>query len=74
MRPGATDITGDPAYWRAQGFACNAIDTHFEFDDLEEARRLLRFWFGERGEEGAALRLTFRVGLFSAVSRGPGAR
>lgn len=68
-----TDISGDPDYWAVRGFDCAAIDTHFEFERVDDARRLLGFWFGEPGERAAALRLTFRVGLFSAVSRGPAA-
>ncbi len=66
------DITADPAYWEAQGFACEVIETAFEFDDLAGAVTLLGAFFGERGRSGAALRLSFRVGLFCGESRGPG--
>jgi SAM-dependent methyltransferase len=66
------DITADPGVWEEEGFACEAIDTAFRFDDLDEARRLLGFFFGERGRAGAALDVCFRVGLFSRRSCGPG--
>lgn len=57
-------ISADPAWWEARGFRCEAIDTVFAFDDLDEARRLLGFYFGDRGRDGAALQLSYRVGMF----------
>jgi SAM-dependent methyltransferase len=65
------DLSADPAFWRAQGFGCEPIETTFRFDDLEEARRLLGFFFGERGRDGATTEVAFRVGLFTRGSRGP---
>ncbi|MFQ5554206.1 MAG: class I SAM-dependent methyltransferase [Acidimicrobiia bacterium] len=65
------DITADLSFWDARGFACEVIETCFEFANSGEARTLLEFYFGERGAEGAAQRLSFRVGLFSSISRGP---
>ena len=64
-----SDISADPGFWADQGFACEPIDTAFRFDDLEEAKRLLRFFFGERGATGAALEVPFRVGLFHRTAR-----
>jgi SAM-dependent methyltransferase len=66
----ADDLSADSAFWRGQGFGCEPIETAFRFDDLEEARRLLGFFFGERGREGAAIEVGFRVGLFTRESRG----
>jgi len=65
-----TEINADPAVWERHGFRCDAIDTHFEFETLDDARTLLGFFFGAAGSEAAALRLTFRVGLFSGTSAG----
>ena len=64
------DIAADPSFWRAQGFALEQIDTAFRFDDLDDARTLLGFFFGERGREGATVDVGFRVGLFTRGSRG----
>jgi SAM-dependent methyltransferase len=64
------DISADPRFWAAQGFACTTIETSFRFDDLEEARTLLGFFFGERGRDGAAVEVGFRVGVFARPSRG----
>jgi hypothetical protein len=66
------DITGDAEYWERQGFSCETIETSFDFHDLDEAKRLLGFYFGDRGVEEARLSLSFNVGLFSSVSCGPG--
>jgi SAM-dependent methyltransferase len=65
------DISADPAFWEAEGFSCRSIATSFRFDDLNEARTLLGFFFGDRGREGAAVEIGFRVGLFTRPSRGP---
>ena len=66
------DISADPAFWEAEGFSCRPITSSFRFDDLDEARTLLGFFFGERGRDGAAVEVGFRVGLFSRPSRGRG--
>ena len=60
-----TDISADPGWWSAHGFETQVIETSFRFDDLDDARRLLGFFFGERGVQGAELEVTFRVGLFT---------
>jgi SAM-dependent methyltransferase len=65
------DISADPTFWEAEGFSCRSIATSFRFDDLNEARTLLGFFFGDRGREGAAVEIGFRVGLFTRPSRGP---
>lgn len=65
------DITADPTYWEQQGFRCHPIDTWFEFDNLDQAKQLLGFYFGEQARANALQRLTFRVGLFSSPSHGP---
>jgi SAM-dependent methyltransferase len=57
-------INADSGYWKQHGFECHPIETHFEFATIAEARLLLEFFFGEPGAQGAALKLTFRVGLF----------
>jgi len=66
------DITADEHVWASWGFDRTVIDSVFEFDNIEESRRLLEWYFGERGRLSAKLRHTFRIGLFGARSRGPG--
>ena len=66
------DSTADLEFWERQGFSCQAIETSFDFHDLDEAKRLLGFYFGEPGVEAAKLSLSFNVALLSSVSRGPG--
>ena len=65
-----TDISADPAWWATRGFDTRVIETAFRFDDLDDARRLLDFFFGDRGVAGAALDVPFRVGLFTRPSLG----
>ncbi|NOX23281.1 MAG: class I SAM-dependent methyltransferase [Actinobacteria bacterium] len=64
------DMSADTEFWVRNGFACLAIDTHFDFENMTEARALLELFFGETGGERAALRLSFRVGLFVGRSSG----
>ena len=64
------NISADPTWWATQGFDTETIETAFRFDDLDDARRLLGFFFGARGVAGAALEVPFRVGLFTRRSLG----
>ncbi len=64
------DVSADPTWWKEQGFETRVIETAFRFDDLDDARRLLGFFFGDRGVEGAALEVPFRVGIFTRLSLG----
>ncbi|NQV04918.1 class I SAM-dependent methyltransferase, partial [bacterium] len=57
------NISADEGFWRDRGFACRTVDTVFEFDHIDEARRLLGFFFGAPGERTTVTTLTFRVGL-----------
>jgi SAM-dependent methyltransferase len=66
-----TDISADPDFWAREGFTCYPIDTWFRFDDIEESRELLAWYFGEAGLNRAKVKVRFRVGLFAARSRGP---
>lgn len=65
-----TDISADPAWWETQGFQTRVIETTFRFDDLDDARCLLGFFFGDRGVASAAIEIPFRVGLFTRASLG----
>ncbi len=61
----------DPARWRDFGFEMEEVVTAFVFDDLEEARTLLGFFFGEPGRRNPSLQIGFRVALFHRESSGP---
>ena len=58
------DMSADPRFWAGLGFALEVVETGFAFDDLEQARTLLEFYFGERGRDEARLTIEYRVGLF----------
>jgi SAM-dependent methyltransferase len=66
------DISADSGWWAAQGFDMRVIETAFRFDDIEDARRLLGFFFGNRGLATAAVEVPFRAGVFTRASRGAG--
>jgi SAM-dependent methyltransferase len=63
--------SADIEAWRGFGFDCLAVETVFTFDDLDEARTLLGFFFGESGRRDAMLEVGFRVALFIGMSNGP---
>ncbi len=58
------DMSANPASWEALGFETHVIETAFEFDTIEEARKLLGFYFGDQGRSEARRGLSFRVGCF----------
>lgn len=66
----ATDITADIAFWESRGWATTIIDTEFGFEDIDDARTLLGFFFGDRGRRAAKLRIGYRVAAFEGMSRG----
>jgi len=45
-------------------FNVEVVETHFEFETLEEAQALLGFYFGDAGRAGAKLPVGYRVGVF----------
>ena len=61
------DISADPSFWTSYGLECEVVDTAFEFENLNDARKLLGLYFGDSGRKAARLRLSYRVGLFHAV-------
>ncbi len=65
-----SDISADTAFWAAQGFTLEIVETEFSFESPEDALRLLTFYFGDVGPTPPT-RLTYRVGLFIGESRGP---
>jgi SAM-dependent methyltransferase len=62
--------TSDPEFWTRQGFELEVIDTTFEFGTQDDADRLLSFYFGDPGRGTGKLTFSFRVGLYSGLSRG----
>ena len=60
-------LTADPEFWRTQGFACQVIETYFEFNSPTDAHELLTLYFGESRFHTGDMRLTYRVGLFTRL-------
>jgi len=58
-----TPIASNPDYWQTRGFELEVVDTVFEFEDIGAARRLLEFYFADRGRHGTHRVLSFRVAI-----------
>lgn len=58
----------NPEWWAARGFDREIVETSFRFDNLDEARTLLGFYFGERGRDEARLEVGYRVAMFQATN------
>ncbi|MBB4824977.1 SAM-dependent methyltransferase [Sporosarcina luteola] len=59
------DISSSVAAWVERGFDYEIIDTEFVFDTVEEARKLLTFYFGEQGQNVSKTRLEYKVVAYS---------
>jgi ubiquinone/menaquinone biosynthesis C-methylase UbiE len=64
----STDISADGDFWSDRGFDCEEVETRFAFKNLDEARTLLGFYFGEAGRDRARVELSYRVGVFYGAS------
>jgi SAM-dependent methyltransferase len=60
----------DPDWWRERGFDETLIRTSFRFDSLEEANRLLGFYFGAEATAGnTRTEIEYRVVAYSTTVR-----
>ncbi len=60
----------NPDWWRDRGFEQTLIHTSFRFDSLEEANRLLRFYFGdEASSKNSKTEVGYRVVAYSTSVR-----
>ena len=55
------DIASPRIWWVERGFKATTIETSFEFDSLDDARKLLGFFYGEVGRERARLEVGFNA-------------
>lgn len=55
------DIASTLSEWVKRGFDYHIIDTEFIFDSVEEAKKLMSFYFGEPGNEVDKTRLEYKV-------------
>lgn len=61
---------GDPAWWRSRGFRATLIRTSYRFDSLEEANRLLKFYFGANtARRNSSTEIEYRVVAYSTSVR-----
>ena len=57
-------IASTDEFWTREGFGKTFIDTTFRFDTVEEARRLLGFYFGDAPDKHARLEISYRVVVY----------
>jgi ubiquinone/menaquinone biosynthesis C-methylase UbiE len=55
------DTATDVSFWRDVGFTVEIVETAFVFDSMDDAQRLLTFYFGELAEP--ALEIEYRVAV-----------
>ncbi len=66
-------IASDPVWWSNRGFNCEVVETEFRFDSVEEAERLLEFFWnfnGRRNGAEAKRIVEFRVAIYFGRSKG----
>lgn len=63
------DISSTVSRWVERGFKYDVIDTEFIFDTVEEARKLLTFYFGEQGNKVNKKRLKYKVVAYTKLKK-----
>jgi ubiquinone/menaquinone biosynthesis C-methylase UbiE len=63
------DISNPVSKWVERGFKYEIIDTEFVFDTVEEAKKLLTFYFGEQGNKVNKTRLEYKVVVYTKVNK-----
>ena len=61
------DITSSVDPWSERGFEYEVIHTEFIFDDVQEAKELLTFYFGEQGKQVSKTVLEYKVVAYTKV-------
>lgn len=60
----------DPRWWRNRGFEPTVIQTSYRFDSLEEASRLLGFYFGDAvAHRNSRTEIEYKVAIYSTKVR-----
>ncbi len=63
-------FASDPNWWAARGFSQEIVHTSMRFDNLEEAKTLLGFYFGESGRTNAKVEIGYNVAIYQGVAGG----
>lgn len=63
------DIACDLSFWTDYGFDYDIIKTAFVFDSVQEARKLMTFFFGEAGERVNKTRISYNVAVYYKKNR-----
>lgn len=67
------DISSDASWWQSQGFERHIIETHFEFEALDDAEELLYFYWQNNGRakgSQAQRKIGYSVAIYTQDSSG----
>ena len=62
------NFESDNKFWDSVGFTHTIIDTSFRFDNIDEARKLLGFYFGEKGKQINKTEFQYRVVVYEGTA------
>ena len=63
------DFESDRKFWESMGFSSTMINTTFRFDNVEEAQKLLGFYFGEKGKNFNKTEIEYKVVVYEGKSK-----
>ena len=61
------EIASNVQNWVERGFTYEIINTEFIFDSVDEAKRLLTFYFGENGERVTKRQVEYKVVAYTKI-------
>ncbi|PKR78389.1 hypothetical protein CEY16_01125 [Halalkalibacillus sediminis] len=65
LSPSPGPLSSSVDFWKERGFDYELIHTTFSFDSIAEARKLLSFYFEERGMEVSKREFEYKVVIYS---------
>ena len=58
------NIASSPVWWQKRNFKVNILNTNYKFDSIEEARKLMNFYFGKKGQEVNKKVIAYKVAAY----------
>src|SRR5690625_3354886 len=62
------DISSNVSFWVNRGFDYEVIDTQFIFDSIDEAQKLLSFYFGDKGIAVNKTKIEYKVVAYTKMN------
>ena len=61
------DIVSDPIWWKERDFEVNILETSYRFDSVEEGRKLMTFYFGDKGSNINKKEIEYKVAAYKKI-------